>query len=239
MTSPVFGPMAVAGRANFDGEEGMSVRFTTASSFAVDRDSRYTGTYSVTRDCRAEIRMNGLEHPHFGIGDYHLADFYLAAGGRRVFYIATKAWIEEVGGVGVDPLGINEELTHGNEGEFNFTHTGVLARTTRTIRFDPHVRLLLGRTRGLHEARRDRPFRIRVRALGGRLRRVRVVMRDARSRRVGRSRRFTVGTRRKSVRVRVGRPLRPARYRIVATGRDRAGRRVRAVRWVRLTARSK
>jgi diacylglycerol O-acyltransferase/trehalose O-mycolyltransferase len=104
----------------------------------------------------------------------------------------------------------------------------------RTVRFDPHARLLLGPTRGMGGARRGHAFRIRVRALGRRLTGVRIVVRDARGRTVARSRPFSVGDRRKRVRVRVARRLRTGRYSIAGAGRDALGRGVRAQKPVRV-----
>lgn len=96
------------------------------------------------------------------------------------------------------------------------------------------VRLLLGSTRGMSAARNARPFWVQVRAVGGRLHDTRIVLRDARGRRVASSRRFSVAERPQRVPVWVTRGLRPGRYRIVAVGRDAAGQRVRAVKRVRL-----
>jgi hypothetical protein len=101
------------------------------------------------------------------------------------------------------------------------------------------TRLLLGPTRGMYRARPGHPFRVRVRALGGRLRATRVVVRDRRGRRVGRSRTFSLGTQRKRVQVRVRHALTAGRYTIVAAGRDAAGRRVRAVKHLRLRRHSR
>jgi hypothetical protein len=105
---------------------------------------------------------------------------------------------------------------------------------TSTEKTGRRTRLVLGPTRGMRRARAAHPFRIRVRAIGGRVSGVRVLVRNARGRRVGRSRRFSVAQRRKVVRVRVSRRLDGGRYRVLGAGRDAAGRRVRAVRRVQL-----
>jgi hypothetical protein len=96
------------------------------------------------------------------------------------------------------------------------------------------TRLRLGPTRGMRSARPGRPFLIRVRALGGSVRNARVAVRDARGRRVARSRRFSVGSQSRRVRVSVTHRLRAGRYRISVAGLDAAGTQVSAVKRVRL-----
>jgi ABC-2 type transport system ATP-binding protein len=82
-----------------------------------------------------------------------------------------------------------------------------------------NARLVVGRPRGLARARRGRPVRVVVRARGANVRRVQVALRR-RGKLVGRSRRFALPAgRRKVVRVRVRRALRPGRYRARAVGR--------------------
>jgi len=89
-------------------------------------------------------------------------------------------------------------------------------------------RLVLGRVGGVRSARRGRPLRLRVRARGARLRRVRIVLRNRRGRVIGRSRRFTLPRgRRRVVRVRVARRLRPGRYAFRGVARGRGGAVVR------------
>jgi ABC-2 type transport system ATP-binding protein len=82
----------------------------------------------------------------------------------------------------------------------------------------PRLRLLIGATKGMRRARRGHPFRVRVRARPDKLRAVRVVVRNRKGRRVGRSKVFLLGGRIKKPRVKVTRKLRAGRYRITATG---------------------
>jgi putative CocE/NonD family hydrolase len=96
------------------------------------------------------------------------------------------------------------------------------------------VRLLIGRASGLRAARPGRPFRLKVRAVGGRLGNARITLSDARGRRVGASRRFVVGERARAVRVSVGRRMRPGRYRLSAAAFALDGTRVTARRPVRV-----
>lgn len=101
----------------------------------------------------------------------------------------------------------------------------------------PKRRLLVGPNKGMRRARRGRPFRLRVRAKGGTLRRVRVVVRNRRGRIVGRSKRFTLGSRRKRVRIRVRRRLPAGRYRFRAVGRDEDARLIKGTKRIRVKRR--
>lgn len=102
----------------------------------------------------------------------------------------------------------------------------------------PSVRLRVGRAAGMRGARRGRPFRVRVRALGGTVGRVRVLAVGRRGRVVARSRPLDLRRGQlKQPRVRVRRRLRPGRYRIAAIGRADDGRRVRGARRVLLRRR--
>lgn len=97
-----------------------------------------------------------------------------------------------------------------------------------------HARLALGRIGG--SARRTRHHRLRVRVFSNRVPvRARVVVRARRAsgRTVGRSGSFRV-SRSRAVTVRLRRALRRGRYVAVVAGRDRTGRRARAVRSFRL-----
>ena len=97
--------------------------------------------------------------------------------------------------------------------------------------------LRIGGPRGMGRARRGRPFRIRVRALGSRLRGVRISVYGRRGRRVGGSRPFGMGThRRYRPLVRVKGRLRGGGYRIVARARTPGGRRIRGATRTRLPA---
>ena len=120
------------------------------------------------------------------------------------------------------------------DGSIDADYVGTLVCPSRASTTAARTRLLLGATRGTRGARRGRPFKIRVRAVGGRLHGTRIVVRNSRGRPVGRSKRFSLGQRRKLVRVWVSRRLAAGRYRIVAAGHDATGRRVRAARSLRL-----
>ena len=93
------------------------------------------------------------------------------------------------------------------------------------------ARLRLGRTRGMRFACRGRPFRIRARALGSRLDRVRLTLVGRGGRRLGRSRVFRM-PRGRLLRphLRVSHRLARGRYTIVASARTPGGTRLRAYR---------
>ena len=99
-------------------------------------------------------------------------------------------------------------------------------------------RLSVGPTRGVRRARKGRRFKVRVRARGAGLRGVRLVLRNHRGKRVGRSAvvNLRAGKTRK-VRVRVGRRLKRGRYRLRGTGATSEGRRVTGARRLRVTRR--
>lgn len=111
-----------AGRADLDGEGGVSIHSVGAMPHAVDEHAHYTGTYSLEPSCRGEMRVSG---EHFEIRDNHIGHFYLAAEGRVVYVVFTRSWVDAFLGVDLNPLGINEELAHGSEQEFSYTFSGV------------------------------------------------------------------------------------------------------------------
>ena len=95
------------------------------------------------------------------------------------------------------------------------------------LRASRRERLSVGPTRGVRRARKGRRFKVRVRARGATLRGVRLVLRNRRGKRVGRSAVVSLraGKTRK-VRVRVSRRLKRGRYRLRGTGVTAEGRRV-------------
>lgn len=103
------------------------------------------------------------------------------------------------------------------------------------IEAQARVALRLAPTRSLRRARRGRKVRVRAKAVGATLRGVRVVLRRAGGRRVGRSRRVTLrrGRSRRIV-VRVGRRVGTRRLRVVARGVTAEGRSVKTIRRVRV-----
>ncbi|MEK6228021.1 MAG: hypothetical protein AABM31_01670 [Actinomycetota bacterium] len=96
----------------------------------------------------------------------------------------------------------------------------------------------MGPTRGVRRARSGRRFKVRVRARGAGLRGVRLVLRDRRGKRVGRSAvvNLRAGKTRK-LRVRVGRRLKRGRYRLRGSGVTAEGRRITGDRRLRVQRR--
>jgi ABC-2 type transport system ATP-binding protein len=96
-------------------------------------------------------------------------------------------------------------------------------------------RLSMGPTRGARRARKGRRFKVRVRARGAGLRGVRLVLRNRRGKRVGRSGviNLRAGKTRK-VRVRVRRRLKRGRYRLSGSGVTAEGRRINGARRLRV-----
>ncbi len=101
----------------------------------------------------------------------------------------------------------------------------------------PKLSLRVGATRGMRRARRGRPFRIRVRAVGDTVTGVRLLLHDRLNRRVGSSRPFTLTGETRKPRIRVTRRLRKGRYRISATGVTAEGIGVRGARTIRIRRR--
>jgi len=123
--------------------------------------------------------------------------------------------------------------------------TGALALSSVDLRLpvadlgaSRRERLSVGPTRGVRRARKGRRFGVRVRARGAGLRGVRLVLRNRRGKRVGRSAvvNLRAGKTRK-VRVRVGRRLAPGRYRLRGTGVTAEGRVIAGARRVRVARR--
>ena len=113
-----------------------------------------------------------------------------------------------------------------------------LAVPAADIAARPRLALRIGAAKGLRRARRGRPFRLRVRAVGATLRQVRIVLRNRRGRRVGRSR--LVGLRRgraRGVVIRVSRRVPRGRFRFVARGSTAEGLSVKATKRLRVRRR--
>lgn len=131
------------------------------------------------------------------------------------------------------PIRVGERYRFSASGQ---TAEGRRLDASRRVRVRGRPRALrLGAARAMRLARPGRPFAVRVRPVRTRARGVRVIVRDRRGRRIGSSRRFAVGTRGRSVRVRVTRRVAAgARYRFSARGRGADGRRLSATRRVRV-----
>ena len=121
MGGPLF-TFTFAGRAELDGEGGVSIHSVGTMPHAVDAHAHYTGTYSMDPRCRGEMRVSG---EHFEIEDNHIGHFYAAARGKVVYMIFTRSWVDRYLGVDLNPLGINEDLAQGEEQEFSYTFTGI------------------------------------------------------------------------------------------------------------------
>jgi putative CocE/NonD family hydrolase len=92
--------------------------------------------------------------------------------------------------------------------------------------------LTLGRPRLVGGTRDGRTLRVTVRAGGGRVRDAQIALRDRAGRRIGASRRFSVGTRARAVLIHLAERWRPGRYTLRAAARTVDGRAVRATRRV-------
>ncbi|MCW3063402.1 MAG: CocE/NonD family hydrolase [Solirubrobacterales bacterium] len=91
------------------------------------------------------------------------------------------------------------------------------------------VTMRIGRVTGLSAARRGHSFRVSVWARAGAVHAARLVLRDAKGRRIGTSKAFRVGAQARRLVVRVSRRLRPGRrYTLSASGLATDGTRVRA-----------
>ncbi len=101
----------------------------------------------------------------------------------------------------------------------------------------PVLGLRVGPTRGMRRARRGRPFKVRVRGVGGTLTGVRLIVRDQLNLRVGSSKPFALRSKTRKPKIRVTRRLRPGRYRIVATGENAEGITVRTIKRLRIKKR--
>ena len=175
------------------------------------------------------IRINAMIAGQAAANDAEYVDTYADSMGHDVCKLPPNRWFE-----GLAPTEPAYPLHPNGKGEASMagstikvlsrprpagpSRTQALARARARSR----VKLLVGATIGMRRARKGHPFRVRVRAVGVTLKGVRVTLRDARGRRVGRSKAFTVTTKRRTVRVSVWRKLKPGRYRFTATGRTAA-----------------
>lgn len=90
-----------------------------------------------------------------------------------------------------------------------------------TIAAEETPRLVIGKLRGIKQADADHPVRVRLRAEGGDLASVRVVLRNEDDEIVGTSKRFALAEgQRKDVRIEVDGPLPLGRYAAQAKGRS-------------------
>jgi hypothetical protein len=90
--------------------------------------------------------------------------------------------------------------------------------------------LILGRPRRTRGTRYGRTLVVTVRARGGRVRNAQVVLRDRAGRRIGASKRVSIGSHPRAVLIRLTRRLRPGRYTLRATAQSIDGRAVGAIR---------
>jgi lysophospholipase L1-like esterase len=173
-------------------------------------------------------RINAMIAGQAAVNDAEYVDTYADSGGHDVCKLPPDRWFE-----GLVPTEPAFPLHPNAKGEAS------LARSVIKVLSRPRPArlrngLLVGATRGMRHARPGHAFRVRVRARGARLTRVRVVLRDARGRKVGTSKAFTLGARRRLPAVKVTRRVRAGRYRIVATGRTAAGVPVSGTRRIRI-----
>jgi putative CocE/NonD family hydrolase len=95
-----------------------------------------------------------------------------------------------------------------------------------------HVTLTLGRPRRSPSTRHARTLLVTVVTRGGSVRNAQVVLRDGAGRRIGASKRFSIGSQARAARIALTQPLRPGRYTLRATARSIDGRAVGATRRV-------
>lgn len=179
------------------------------------------------------IRINTMIAGQAANNDAEYVDTYAESLGHDVCTLPPTRWFE-----GLTPTEPAFPLHPNGKGEASMARSTirVLSGPRPVKPSDARVRLLVGPTRGMRRARRGHPFKVRVRATGTKLRGVRVTVRDARGRRVGRSRPFTLGGTRRRPRVRVARRLHTGRYRLTVVGRTPGGKLVKGSRRVRLHA---
>ena len=175
------------------------------------------------------IRINTMIEGQAKANDAEFVDTYDDSIGHDVCKLPPTRWFE-----GVVPTEPAFPLHPNAQGEASMGRS--VSKVLRRPRPASQVRarLLVGATIGMRRARRGRPFRVRVRAVGAGLRNVRVALRNARGARVGLSRAFGLAGKRKTVRVFVKRRPAAGRYRLNAVGRTTSGRRVASSRRVRL-----
>lgn len=174
------------------------------------------------------IRINAMIAGQAAANDAEYVDTYADSMGHDVCKLPPDRWYE-----GLAPTEPAYPLHPNAKGEASMARS-VIRVLSRPRPARLRNGLLVGPTRGMRHARRGHPFRVRVRARGAILRRVRVVLRDARGRRVGSSKAFTLGARRRLPAVRVTRRVRAGSYRIVASGRTAAGVLVTGTRRIRV-----
>lgn len=179
------------------------------------------------------IRINTMIAGQAANNGAEYVDTYRDSMGHDVCTLPPTRWYE-----GLTPTEPAFPLHPNGKGEASMARSAikVLSRP-RPAAAQPRPRLLVGRTKGMRRARRGHPFRVKVRAKGAGLHGVRVTLRDARGRRIGRSRAFNLSNGKlRSVRVSVKRRPRVGRYRLTAAGRNPAGKLVTGSRRVRLSA---
>lgn len=172
------------------------------------------------------IRINTMIAGQAAVNGAEYVDTYADSMGHDVCTLPPNRWFE-----GLTPTEPAYPLHPNAKGEASLA--GSVIRALQRPR-PARPRLLVGATVGMRRARRGHPFRIRVRAVGATLHGVRVALRDVHGHRVGISKAFTLGTKRRTVYVKVGHALRSGRFRFTAIGRTKAGARVTGVRRVRL-----
>ncbi len=175
------------------------------------------------------IRINTMIAGQAANNGAEYVDTYRDSMGHDVCTLPPTRWYE-----GLTPTEPAYPLHPNGKGEASMARS-VISVLSRPRPAKARPRLLVGATRGMHRARKGHPFKVKVRAKGGGLRKVRVVLRNARGRKVGQSRLFTLSAgKRRSVRVSVKRRVRTGRYRLAASGRTPAGAAVKGSRRVRL-----
>jgi lysophospholipase L1-like esterase len=174
------------------------------------------------------IRINAMIAGQAAANDAEYVDTYADSIGHDVCKLPPDRWFE-----GLAPTEPAYPLHPNAKGEATMARS-VIKVLSRPRPTRPRNGLLVGPTRGMRHARPRHPFRVRVRARGATLRRVQVVLRDARGRRVGASKRFTLTAKRRLPAVKVSRRVRSGRYRVTAAGRTAAGALVKGTRRIRI-----
>jgi len=167
------------------------------------------------------IRINTMIAGQAAVNDAEYVDTYAESLGHDVCKLPPERWFE-----GLTPTEPAYPLHPNGKGEASMARSVIRVLSgPRSVHSAPALRrnrLLVGATIGMRRARKGHPFKVRVRAVGATLRGVRVTLRDARGRRVGRSKAFALTTKRRTVRISVSRKLKPGRYRFTARGRTAA-----------------
>jgi hypothetical protein len=174
------------------------------------------------------IRINAMIAGQAAANDAEYVDTYADSVGHDVCKLPPDRWFE-----GLAPTEPAYPMHPNAKGEATMARS-VIKVLSRPRPARTRNGLLVGATRGMRGARPGHAFRVRVRARGAGLRRVQVVLRDARGRRVGASRRFTLGAKRRLAVVKVKRLVGPGRYRLNAAGRTASGVVVRGHRRIRV-----